>query len=159
MKILLLDTEKYKGIGVAENGIIFGKRGKPLTPRIYEGYQQVKAGNQWVSVHRLLALAFIPNPKNYETVNHIDGNKQNNSLNNLEWCSRTENIYHAMDNGLHNWGRNPVIDSDGFVYASQTEAANSIGGVQANISRAIKTNGNYYNKKWRRLNESPVIRY
>lgn len=159
MKILLLDTEKYRGVGVSEDGTIYGKRGKPLKPRVYGGYLQVKAGNQWVNVHRLLALAFVPNPNNYETVNHVDGNKLNNDVSNLEWCSRQDNLYHAMDNGLHNWGRNPVIDSDGVLYASQTEAAKSVGGSQGNISRAIKTNGSYYNKHWRRLRESTFVRY
>lgn len=46
-------------------------------------------------VHRLVAEAFIPNPKNLETVNHIDGNKENNVVNNLEWCDRTYQMEHA----------------------------------------------------------------
>ena len=46
-------------------------------------------------VHRLVAEAFIPNPKNLETVNHIDGNKENNVVNNLEWCDRIYQMEHA----------------------------------------------------------------
>lgn len=42
-------------------------------------------------LHRVLAIAFIPNPNNYPCINHIDGNKQNNNLNNLEWCSFSHN--------------------------------------------------------------------
>lgn len=51
-------------------------------------------------IHRLVAIHFIPNTKNKPTVNHIDGNKQNNSVENLEWATREENMQHAYDLGL-----------------------------------------------------------
>jgi len=47
-------------------------------------------------VHRLVALAFIPNPNNLRCVNHIDGNKSNNNLYNLEWCTHAENTHHSI---------------------------------------------------------------
>lgn len=53
------------------------------------------------AVHRLLALHFIPNPHNKRTVNHIDGNKLNNDLSNLEWTTDSENMQHAYDNNLN----------------------------------------------------------
>lgn len=52
------------------------------------------------TVHRLVAIAFLPNPQNLPQINHIDGDKNNNSVNNLEWCSSQKNMRHAFDSGL-----------------------------------------------------------
>lgn len=50
------------------------------------------------SVHRLVGIHFIKNPKNKPYINHLDANKQNNVYNNLEWCTQSENIQYAYDN-------------------------------------------------------------
>lgn len=50
-----------------------------------------------VRIHRCVAETFIPNPIGYEIVNHIDGCKQHNWVDNLEWCTRQENYFHAVD--------------------------------------------------------------
>lgn len=55
---------------------------------------------KWYLVHRLKAIVFIPNIENKEQVNHIDGNKSNNDLSNLEWVTRSENMRHAYRIGL-----------------------------------------------------------
>ena len=54
-----------------------------------------------VKVHRMVALRFIPNCLGLPYVNHIDGNKTNNNITNLEWCTPQQNAKHAIDNELH----------------------------------------------------------
>jgi len=49
------------------------------------------------SIHRLVAEAFIPKQENKDIVNHIDGNKKNNNVDNLEWCDKRDNMIHAME--------------------------------------------------------------
>lgn len=78
--------------------------GKYLTQGVSDNYLKVtlsKSNKQRTfRVHILVARAFIPNPENKPEVNHIDGNKKNNKVNNLEWNTRSENELHAYKNGL-----------------------------------------------------------
>ena len=64
-------------------------------------YLSVGSKKHTVRVHRLVAKAFIDNPDNKETVNHIDCNKRNNCVANLEWASNTENMRHAFSKGIY----------------------------------------------------------
>src|SRR5699024_3752121 len=68
------------------------------------GYHQVTLSNKGnrsvVKVHRLVGLAWIPNPDNKKTINHIDGRKTNNHVDNLEWMTIQENLQHAFETGL-----------------------------------------------------------
>jgi hypothetical protein len=114
------------------------------------GYLRVKIDGKLCYIHRLVAKTYLPNPENKATVNHMDGDKYNNMLCNLEWATSSENVQHACDTGLRpiselmrengrlmqdnlRKGYNPdaaklVLDeSTGIFYESATEAAKTIG--------------------------------
>ena len=65
-----------------------------------KGYIGVELDSKFYFVHRLVATLFIPNPLNKQQVNHKDGNKLNNNVGNLEWCTNEENMKHAYATGL-----------------------------------------------------------
>lgn len=76
-----------------------------------KGYLRVSIGGKLMFIHRLVAEKYVPNPDNKEQINHIDGNKLNNSVDNLEWCTNQENRNHAVKEKLHlqgedcNWSK------------------------------------------------------
>lgn len=76
-----------------------------------DGYKKVLLGNginykKHFFIHRLIAEAFISKVEGKNIINHIDGNKANNKINNLEWCTYSENNKHAYDTGLNPKGEN-----------------------------------------------------
>jgi hypothetical protein len=84
----------------------YTKSGRVLKPGSNLGYEQVvvliNGQRRTCLVSRLVALAFLPNPEQKPYVNHIDGNRANNKLENLEWVTAEENTRHAMKHGLFN---------------------------------------------------------
>ena len=64
------------------------------------GLADGNGSHKQLSIHTLVARHFIPNPYGYPHVNHKDGDKTNNHVNNLEWCSHQQNVNHALETGL-----------------------------------------------------------
>lgn len=142
------------------------------------GYKQISIGfifgRRVIELHRLVAAYFCNIPFSYDglQVNHIDGNKANNTASNLEWCTAKQNQQHR----IHVLGKNmkgennpmfgksgefsPVfkgyilqIDKDGNVvgkYAGSGKAAKAVEGRACNVLRAIKTNKTYHGYIWKR---------
>lgn len=95
------------------NGCLIPKPGKIIKQRPTKwGYMKVKLSKKSVfkhpTVHRLVAIHFIPNPENKPQVNHIDCDRKNNNLINLEWCTPKENQKHALENGRYLIGERSV---------------------------------------------------
>ena len=93
------------GYEVSDMGDVRNSRtGRVLKPVRTNGYSQVVLcdtnGQYRRSVHRLVATAFIGNPNDYPVINHLDGNRTNNRVDNFEWCTQSENMKHAYRTGL-----------------------------------------------------------
>ena len=105
------DIKGYEGLyAITDEGQVYSYQKKRfLTPAICgRGYLKVmlcrgKEDHKNLMIHRLVAEAFIPNPGGKLTVNHIDGNKLNNAVSNLEWNTYSENLKHAYSHGLNYW--------------------------------------------------------
>ena len=126
------------------------------------GYCRVHISHKGVQykflVHRLVAEAFILNPKRLPEVNHIDGNKQNNSVDNLEWCTRSQNTSHAFKTGLRNYNgcKNPHskltqsdVETIRGIYVRGKHCENNSYGLAKRYNVSPKTiqnvvNGNHY---------------
>jgi hypothetical protein len=105
MNVLSLFDGRYE---VRSDGKIFSNVRKSKNEMIGKvgdnGYRTVlltvNNKRKYLLVHRVVAESFIPNPSNKRTVNHKDGDKLNNSAENLEWATDSENLKHARDTGL-----------------------------------------------------------
>jgi len=135
---------------IFENGKIRKQRANQ------KGYLEVTVGGKRCKVHRLVAMKFVDNDDLKPEVNHKNGNKQDNSIINLEWVTRKENMDHAFDNGLHSVGRHAVEayrDKDGYgIVLPSSYAGKKHGFVQSSINACClglrKTHRGF---KWNKL--------
>lgn len=135
---------------INESGELFSNktgRLKPIKPYVEDaGYGRValRISGKYITkrLHQLVAITFLPNPDNLPQVNHIDCNKANNSVENLEWCTAKQNINHAFDNGLVSRKRG----SESHMYGSRNRYSKKVkniytGKIYDTISEAAKDIG------------------
>ncbi|AZL89396.1 HNH endonuclease [Megavirus baoshan] len=156
------DFPKYK---ISESGnVINASNDYPIKKTFTSGYHMVtlsgKNGEKRLSVHRLVAKTYIPNPKNLRIVDHIDNNKLNNHVSNLRWVSISENTLSYYKNFAP---KNPILqyDTKGNLikeWASVREITNAIPNYKKNsLGHCIVGKGKTaYGYVWRRKN--PVVK-
>ena len=105
-----------------------------------------------LSIHRMLAIAFIPRIKGKDIINHINGIKTDNRLENLEWTDHSGNIIHAYRNGLRRSVMVKIINlenNEEHILTSMQDAGIFMGKSRAYVSYYYKHNNEYINEKYK----------
>lgn len=91
-----LIIKNFRRSGKNRNGSI-----RTIDTARWVGYKSTMINGKCKLMHRLVAEAFIPNPKNYKYVNHLDSDRGNNQVSNLEWCTQSHNCKHSYSSGTN----------------------------------------------------------
>ena len=164
-------VEEFDNYRITEDGRVFNSYGKELSQQLSNsGYKQVTlrdasgAGHSRF-IHRLLAVAFIPNPEHKPCVNHKDGNRLNNDLDNLEWCTHKENSRHAFNTGLatphgcngESHGRHKLTDENvAYIMRTYVKGSREFGSSALARQLGVSTTTVYkvvHGKAWRCLSD------
>ena len=130
-------SDKGEVFSVPRKGSLGGKMKTHLNVKGYEVLGLCKDGHQsTVTVHRLVAEAFIPNPDNLPQVNHKDENKLNNCVDNLEWCTNEYN--HDYGTRTKKTGRPVRCIETGIVYPGSAWAARELNVDQSTVTKCCK---------------------
>lgn len=136
-------VEGYDGYFISSRGRFKHNKKILKVKKGYDGYMYCHILKRKFRVHRLVAKAFIPNPDNLPVVDHIDGCKTNNYVENLRWVTVSENTQSAYDMGLNPSGvRKDIIavnpKEEAFVFESQVKAEEYTGVPRKEISKIVR---------------------
>lgn len=163
--VLWKPVKGYEGLYEVSNtgeikSIYYGKKPRILKKsKTTTGYYKVelykKKKRKSIRVHRLVAMAFIPNLEMKPNINHKDGNPLNNNMDNLEWCTQLENVIHAIETGLKNKIHIPKNELE-ELYTNKKKSIREIESIYGVSSTIIATRLKEHGIKTRTISQAKI---